>query len=76
MSTEMKSVRTERNGEVTMTQFWGGTDSGKCMQLTARSQRTEEDPVNGFDVVQLTKADATQLAFALLEWASDQREEA
>ncbi len=64
MSTELKGV-TDRNGTVSVTRFFGGNDEGRCVQLT---------PQFGVGFVSLTKAQALELAVALVEFANDTRE--
>ena len=64
MSTELKGV-TDRNGAVSLTRF-AGTE-GRCVQVT---------PQFGKSFVSLTKAQAMDLAVALVEFANDTREEA
>ena len=74
MSTELQSVNTERNGEVSMTQFGGGHKDGVCLQLTARTPDTSGQS-DMFQMMQLTKKDAVAMATALMEWAAGQRDE-
>lgn len=70
MSTEKAPVSTARMGKVSLTEFGGGKEDGVCVQLTCRGSSA-----NGFQVVQLTKADAVAMAAALNEWAADLRDD-
>tara|TARA_R110000850_G_scaffold6589_3_gene25421 strand:- start:283 stop:513 length:231 start_codon:yes stop_codon:yes gene_type:complete len=72
MSTEFKPVQTETQGTVHMTQFAG--KGGRCMQLTART-REGSNSNEPFQAMSFSKADARAMAFALLEWSCDEREE-
>ncbi len=65
MSTELKGT-TDRNGAVQLTRF--ATAEGPCLQVTGN-----EGKLNGF--VSLTKAQALELAVALVEFANGTREE-
>lgn len=64
MSTDMQSAQ-DRNGEVMLTQFWGGAEDGLSLQLTARQQ-----------FVSLTNEQAQTLGRMLLNWAAGDLEEA
>jgi len=76
MSTDLKGT-TCRTGEVHMVSFAGGKDDGKCVQLTFKKPEYEEgNPDMGWWYVQLTKAQALEMAAALTEFANDTREEA
>ena len=70
MSTELKTVNTTRNGEVSLAQFAGGTSAGLCLQLTSKG-----GAAHGFSTLQLTRKDALALAAALNEWAAGERDE-
>lgn len=62
MATEMKSVA-DMNGNVGVTQFYGGVKNGKCVQIT---------PANTYHpYVQLTRDQALALASALVAWANE-----
>jgi len=75
MSTELKGV-TGRTGEVTMTSFFGGDEHGKSVQLTFDKPESERDrPDFGYWYLQLNKKQALQMAAALIEFATDTREE-
>ena len=63
MATELKPVE-DRNGAVSLTRF-AGTE-GRCVQVT---------PQFGKEFLSLTKAQALELAVALVEFANDTREE-
>ena len=65
MSTELKNVKV-RNCTLGVTAFSGGTTDGVCVQLT---------PWGGQGYAQLTKAQAVELAQALLEFVTDTRDE-
>lgn len=56
MSTEYKPV-TDRFGTVALTQFYGGEKDGNCLQLTSSKP-----------YISLTKEQAMDLAFAVLDW--------
>ena len=71
MSTEKATVQTTRMGQVALTQFFGGKEDGRCVQLTCKGSSAD-----GFQVVQFTKADAVAMAAALNEWAADVRDDA
>ena len=58
MSTELKS----HAADVTLTRFFGGSDRGVCVQVTAGRGV-------GGDFVQLTRAQAAALAADLLDFA-------
>jgi len=75
MANELAPVDTNRNGRVTLTQFWGGEVNKTCVQLTVRTVDCtgQKDPVQ---LMQLTKDDARALAWALLEVAEGEREPA
>jgi hypothetical protein len=64
MATELKS----HTAEVTLTRFFGGSDRGTCVQVTAG---------RGFggDFVQLTRAQAAALAADLLDFAQGRETE-
>ena len=57
MSVELKPVE-DRNGRVNLTQFYGGSNDGRCIQITSFTQ----------PYISLTKMQATVLAYALLGW--------
>jgi hypothetical protein len=59
MSTELKS----HAAEVTLTRFFGGSDRGVCVQVTAGRGV-------GGDYVQLTRAQAAALAMDLMDFAA------
>ncbi len=71
MSTELKAVHTERMGKVSMAQFAG---DGVCVQLTARTPDMSGQK-DMFQLMQLTKKDAVEMATALMQWAAGQRDE-
>ena len=58
MSTELKS----HADQLTLTRFWGGSDRGTCVQVTAGHGV-------GGDHVQLTRAQAAALAADLMDFA-------
>ena len=58
MSTEMQAVE-DRNGEVSLTQFYGGAHAGACLQVTGHKL-----------YVSLTKDQAKDLAVALMRWVN------
>jgi hypothetical protein len=63
MTTELKSMPvTGRNGQHTMyfTQFYGGVDNGRMLQVTQNHQ-----------YVELTHYQALELAERLVKWAED-----
>ena len=64
MSTQLEGT-TDRNGEVTLTQFSG--KEGLCLQVQGN-----EGTLNGF--VSVNKKQALELAVALIEWANGTRE--
>lgn len=64
MSTDLKPVE-DRNGRVSMTQFYGGTNDGTCLQITSS---TADHPY-----ISLTKDQAMDLAFAILDWVGGRR---
>ena len=66
MSTELKGT-TALNGDVSLTRYFGGAENGMCVQVT---------PKWGEQYLSLTKRQAVELAVALVEFASDIREEA
>lgn len=65
MSTELKGT-TSLNGGVLLNRYFGGVEDGVCVQVT---------PKWGECYVQLTKAQALELAVALVEFANDTRAE-
>ena len=76
MSTQLKGV-TGRTGEVSMTSYYGGKDTGNCVQLTFKKPEFERDkPDFGYWYMQMNKKQALELAAALIEFANDTREEA
>lgn len=76
MSTQLKSV-TAKTGEVSMTRYWGGEQNGKSVQLTFKKPEEERNrPDFGYWYLQMNKAQALELAAALVEFANDAREEA
>ena len=64
MSTELKS----HAAEVTLTRFFGGSDRGTCVQVTAGRGV-------GGDYVQLTRAQAAALAMDLMDFAAGREQE-
>lgn len=79
MSTELKGT-TCHTGDLTMTQFHGGAEHGRSVQLTF--EKPQDDPQHidachaiGYWFVSLTQAQALELAEALVEFASGTREE-
>ena len=75
MSTNLKGV-TCKTGEVSMTRYFGGYLEGKCVQLTFKKSEEERNRDDfGYWYLQLSKADALELAAALVEFANDTREE-
>ena len=74
MSTELRAVQSEQ-GEIALTRFSGG-DRGVCVQLTRDSvTRGNLGVCTGFDRIQLSRADALAMAAALIEFATNTREE-
>lgn len=73
MSTELKSVKMQSAPDVSLTRFWGGKDRGACVQLTQLTLGAVPTP---FHFMQFTKPEALEMAKALLEFATDSREEA
>ena len=66
MGTQVESVmRDNRWTEepIRVKQFFGGEGKGRCVQLTARSER------DGHQYIQLTRGEAKRLAHRLIEWA-------
>ena len=75
MSTQLKGV-TGQTGEVSMVSYFGGAETGKCVQLTFRKPEKESGkPDYGWWYLQLNKEQALELAAALVEFANDTREE-
>jgi hypothetical protein len=75
MSTNLKGV-TCKVGEVSMTRFFGGHIDGKCVQLTFKKPEEECNRSGfGYWYLQLTRADALEMAAALVEFANNTREE-
>ena len=71
MSTELKAVQsTTSENEIFMTRFSGGMTRGVCVQLTRHVR------AGRFNSIQLTKQEALSTAAALIEFATDTREEA
>lgn len=62
MSTDLKTAIAENNDDVHVTSFFGGTERGRCIQLT-----------NGAtgDHIQLTKAQMVDLISTMCEWLAD-----
>lgn len=55
------------NEEYSLTEFWGGTERGKCIQITPRNPANQ----NQFGSwIQLTKKDAEILGKKLIEWSN------
>lgn len=63
MSTEIASINDDR---ITLTQFWGGSKNGVCLQVT--KLRTTDDRINFNGFIQLTPDEASQLAKELAKW--------
>ncbi len=75
MSTQLKSVNGQ-TGEVKMLRFYGGTEKGKCVQLTFKKPEEERNrPDFGYWYLQMNKEQALEMAAALVEFANDTREE-
>ena len=75
MSTQLKGV-TGQTGEVSMVRYFGGADKGSCVQLTFQKPETERNkPDFGYWYMQLDKAQALELAAALVEFDNNTREE-
>ena len=70
MSTDLKS----NTRDVSLTRFWGG-QRGTCVQVTQRTDRTKTEVDQFFDNVQLTRAQAAQLALDLLDFAASREQE-
>ncbi len=68
MSTELKPA-----AGLGMTRFSGGAKLGVCLQLTQLSDGPLSKKCECYGYVALTKADAVELAIALLEFATDKR---
>ena len=76
MSTQLKGV-TAKTGEVSMTRYQGGEQNGKSVQLTFKKPEEERNRSDfGYWYLQMSKAQALELAAALVEFANDAREEA
>jgi len=58
MSEQIKRIKTRGDEVVVLTEFYGGVKDGVCLQLTPQS----------LDYIQLTKAQAKDLASELLRW--------
>jgi hypothetical protein len=52
---------------ISLTQFWGGTDRGTCVQVTAPSSLGVQT-----HIIQLTAIEAQELAVCLQRWAETQ----
>ena len=75
MSTELETI--EENGtspELSMTSFFGGTERGRCIQIT-QSHRNPNDgfPSHGIPVqhVAINQAQARQMIEVLSEWLGE-----
>lgn len=65
MSTELKPVKDRNGNNILMTQFWGGSKYGICLQLTGKE-----------DYISLNRETAQGLIDALKEWVMADRPEA
>lgn len=75
MSIQFKGVE-GLTGEVSMTGYYGGVGNGSCVQLTFKKPEFENDKPNfGYWYLQLTRAQARELAVALFQYADGTREE-
>lgn len=65
MSTELGKINTESGNPhgINLTQFFGGTGRGTCIQLTMLLD-------GEWRYIQLTKADAAKLSKRLAKWAA------
>ena len=59
MSTEKATVQTTRMGQVALTQFFGGKEDGRCVQLTCKGSSAD-----GFQV-------SLQESMNIAYWATD-----
>jgi hypothetical protein len=62
MSTEIKQI-----GRLHLTQFFGGALRGICIQVT-------EDTNGHYHYIQITEAEALELAAALIAWVVERKE--
>ena len=71
MSTDLKT-----NGEnFWMTRFYGGSSRGVCVQVTQERFNREEEPSDMFNILQLTREDARELAVELMLFAEGREQE-
>jgi len=74
MSTDMKPFNTERMGQVSVTQFAGGKEMGRCFQFTSRT-RSDSGQKDMFQCMSFSKADMVAMAKVMMECAADMRDE-
>jgi hypothetical protein len=65
MSTELKPTKDMNEETIHITQFWGGRNYGRCIQITGK---------NGYIV--LNRSAAMDMAEAINEWIGGERAEA
>ena len=65
MSTELKPTKDMNDETIFLTQFWGGTKNGMCIQMTGKA-----------DYIVLNRSAALDMIDALNEWVGGDRPEA
>jgi hypothetical protein len=61
------------DGDLSVTQFWGGEKAGQCVQITQPS--TQPGTVRYFDYVQLDRDQAEAVVNVLVDWLYDHTKE-
>ena len=65
MSTSRDDIKSEGSEDLSVTSFYGGTDRGRCLQLT---QTVKQGRYIGTGYVQLDEDQAAVLALDILDW--------
>lgn len=51
---------------VTFTSFWGGTDNGRCLQMTQMHRR--DGDMDRFNAVQMTEQQVREAVQMMMDW--------
>jgi hypothetical protein len=70
MSTKLSEMKTAR-GVLDLVAFWGGNENGSMIQVTQGFGGTEMGILGEPGHIQLTKAEAAELAARLGKWSSE-----
>ena len=72
MSTELNTAVSNDNEDLSVTSFFGGSQRGRCLQLTQSNQtRRQGAGCNMFDNVQLDEQQVRQLMGTMAEWLAN-----